>query len=54
MNGNFVVMGQTPFCQTLNGLEHQFLNIEQTQTWSKTVKLQMDIEHFSFIEKSTF
>ena len=27
-------MGRTPFYQTLNELEHHFLNIEQTQTCS--------------------
>ena len=31
---NYLVMGPTPFYGTSNELEHQFLNIEQTQKCS--------------------
>ena len=54
-----IVMCRTPFYRTLNGLEHQFSNIERTRTCSSIESQtsnghRTNIEHFSVIEKETF
>ena len=51
-----LVMCRTPFYRTLNGLEHQFSNIERTQTCSSfesrtSNRYRTNIEHFSLLEK---
>ena len=51
-------MCRTPFYQTLNELEHHFLNINRTQTCSSTFKLFCNLMWFlravSFLLSTTF
>ena len=57
--GKMIVMCRTPFYRTLNGLEHQFSNIERTRTCSSFESRtsnghRTNIEHYSLLEKINF